>query len=342
MGRTDKKPARRSLADRIREPPETAVERSARAAGPSAHAGAISSSSARGRSPRPRGLWWLLPDDTKQRHLTPALRRPPRLARGAPRGRRRRAASVPEPRADVRRRRRRGALLAGPRACAPTRARRSRRCATTTTGRRPAPATFPAGRSSCRASRPGQTERLTIGDLLAALSAARPGDAALLRRGLERGRVVGRLALRRSPEGVPARRRARAGRSSIGGQPRRRGQPGPVLRLDRPRDRAPSADAARDALTGTAARASTHGAPLRLARADEAGAQEHQGDHVHRLLPAKSRRITGASGDTRSTTGSESMKALIPLGWSFSRRPPWQPISPASPSARRVRAAPES
>jgi hypothetical protein len=67
-----KRRARRSLADRIREPEERPVE--------------IPASAARARSRRDfllfgagafaaaAGLWWLLPDETKQLHLTPALR----------------------------------------------------------------------------------------------------------------------------------------------------------------------------------------------------------------------------------------------------------------------------
>jgi len=72
MGRTDRKPARRSLADRIREPEEVAVEVPAAAARSRTRrdfllfgAGTLAAAGV---------LWWLLPDDTKQRHLTAALR----------------------------------------------------------------------------------------------------------------------------------------------------------------------------------------------------------------------------------------------------------------------------
>jgi len=72
MSKTDKRPARRSLADRIREPEEVAVEVPAAAARSRTRrdfllfgAGTLAAAG---------GLWWLLPDDTKPRHLTAALR----------------------------------------------------------------------------------------------------------------------------------------------------------------------------------------------------------------------------------------------------------------------------
>src|SRR5205085_7964845 len=67
-----RRPARRSIADRIREPEERAIEIPAAAARARSRrdfllfgAGALAAAG---------GLWWLLPDDTKQRHLTAALR----------------------------------------------------------------------------------------------------------------------------------------------------------------------------------------------------------------------------------------------------------------------------
>ena len=72
MAGTDKKRARRPLADRIREPEEVPVEVPAAAARSRTRrdfllfgAGTLAAAG---------GLWWLLPDDTKQRHLTAALR----------------------------------------------------------------------------------------------------------------------------------------------------------------------------------------------------------------------------------------------------------------------------
>src|SRR4051812_30937298 len=72
MAGTDRKPPRRSLSERIREPEEVAVEVPAAAARARTRgdlllfgAGALAAAG---------GLWWLLPDDTKQRHLTAALR----------------------------------------------------------------------------------------------------------------------------------------------------------------------------------------------------------------------------------------------------------------------------
>ena len=66
------RPPRRSLADRIREPEERAIEIPAGAARARSRrdfllfgAGALAAAG---------GLWWLLPDDTKQQHLTTALR----------------------------------------------------------------------------------------------------------------------------------------------------------------------------------------------------------------------------------------------------------------------------
>jgi DMSO/TMAO reductase YedYZ molybdopterin-dependent catalytic subunit len=67
-----KAPPRRSFADRIREPEDIPVEIPAAAARARSRrdfllfgAGALAAAG---------GLWWLLPDDTKQQHLTPALR----------------------------------------------------------------------------------------------------------------------------------------------------------------------------------------------------------------------------------------------------------------------------
>ena len=75
MAGTEKKKTRPpgpSLAERLREPEERAIEIPAAAARARSRrdfllfgAGALAAAG---------GLWWLLPDDTKQQHLTPALR----------------------------------------------------------------------------------------------------------------------------------------------------------------------------------------------------------------------------------------------------------------------------
>jgi len=72
MAGIERKETRRRLADRIREPEEVAVEVPAAAARARTRrdflmfgAGALATAG---------GLWWLLPDDTKQRHLTAGLR----------------------------------------------------------------------------------------------------------------------------------------------------------------------------------------------------------------------------------------------------------------------------
>ncbi|MDQ2979636.1 MAG: molybdopterin-dependent oxidoreductase [Acidobacteriota bacterium] len=72
VARTADRPARRTLADRLREPEETAVEMPASAIRARTRrdfllfgAGALAAAG---------GLWWLLPDETRELHLTSALR----------------------------------------------------------------------------------------------------------------------------------------------------------------------------------------------------------------------------------------------------------------------------
>ena len=234
--------------------------------------------------------WWLLPERAEA-HVAPGSgRRPARHAGRARRAHAHAARSAVEPRAHVRRRRRRGALLERPPRAHVRAARSATPLRNNYHGRTPGPE-YPRRldaercRASPRAVRAPRARRASR-----ALPRVTSNDhAARLRRGLERDVAGWAVALRRPARRVSARARARwaALRSMVSLDGARAARA--LLRLasiSRPR-----ATRRRCSPRTTAGAPLTlaHGAPLRLAGADEAGAQEHQGDHRHRLHAPTSR-----------------------------------------------------
>src|SRR3989441_1051375 len=274
------------------------------------------------------GSWWLLPDETREHHLTPEMRDwidslEARL--GAARRRRERflnrVLTLDDDVAE--------ALYS------PTRSVRTYSRSDVTplrnnyNGATPTPAYLPGWTLTVSGLSSGRVERLGIADMLGRFAhheqvtrlfcvegwsaiawwgglrfadlllgarrtprdrrharpvrAPRAGHPAILRRGVERNRLVGRAALRRSPAGLSPTARRALGEARILGQPGRRRQSRSVLRVDRPADRSTPANPARYASVRKDAPGRTRRAPA-AARADETRTQEHQGYHLDRLL----------------------------------------------------------
>ena len=175
--------------------------------------GTSCSSVRRERSPPRRGSGGCCPTTRGRHHLPPAHARPARLARGAHRASRRSAArdsSTARSRFDddVAE-----ALYSRDRPVRTYRGSQVTPLRNNYNGRTPGPE-IPPGLAAARSPGwpPAARRRSTISDLLSRFRAPRAGDAALLRGGLERGRVVGRRALRRPAARVPAGAAAPAGR----------------------------------------------------------------------------------------------------------------------------------
>ena len=196
--------------------------------------------------------------------------------------------------AHIRRRRRRGALLQGPERAHLSKIGGEAAPQQLSTGPRRAPRSCRAGAWNVSGLASGRAERFSDRGPAGALPAPRAGDAARVRRGLERGRVVGRHPLRRFPRRIPARARRALGGAALVGEPRRSGT-----------SRAPTTCRSTCRPRTTRRRCSprtTRASALPLARraaqapgADEARPQEHQGAHRHRVRRRGATPITGPS-----------------------------------------------
>src|SRR6266436_2910289 len=228
------------------------------------------------------GSWWLLPDETREHHLTPEMRDwidslEARL--GADRRRRERflnrVLTLDDDVAE--------ALYS------PTRSVRTYSRSDVTplrnnyNGATPTPAYVPGWTLTISGLSSGRVERLGIADVLGRFARHEQVTRLFCVEGWSAIAWWGGLRFADLLQAYPPTSGARWAQLESSVQPGRRRQSRSVLRVDRPADRSTPADPARYASVRKAAPGRTRRATA-FARADETRTQEHQGDHFDRLL----------------------------------------------------------
>ena len=283
---------RPSLAERLREPEEIPVELPAAKLRARSRrdflmfgAGALAAAA---------GFWWLLPDETKQKAPDAGLRDridslEARLGADPERRERflNRALTFDDDVAE--------ALYSPDRSVRTYSQSQVTPLRNNYEGMTPDPGYIPGWTLAVSGLASGRVERLTIADLLARFPRHDQVTRLCCVEGWSMVAWWGGLRFADFLRAYPPAPGARWARLDSAVNLDSAGNSGPLLRLDRPSDRAPSADAPGHARLGASPSGRARRAPA-PARADEAGPEEHQGDHIDRLLRRGARRLLERAG----------------------------------------------